>query len=261
MQISFSRCSRRLFAGLVLAVSGSLALSALGAEASYKILKTADHDPSLFTQGLIVDGGDLIESAGLYGHSRIVRYRAATGRVLRSTVLPASVFAEGLEQYNGSLYLLTWRENTAFRLDPHDFSIQQQFPLETEGWGLTHNGEHFIQSDGSATLYFRSSETFKVEKKLIVHDGARRCSSLNELEYAHGLVWANVFMTSTILAISPDSGQAVYSLDLAALAAPQRKIDFNNVLNGIAYDPEQDAFWITGKRWNKRYLIKIFPPE
>lgn len=261
MQNSFSKRIRRPFFGLALAMLGSLALSAYGAAASYKILKTADHDATLFTQGLLVDGDDLIESSGLYGRSRIVRYNASTGKVVRSAALPSSIFAEGLEQYNGSLYLLTWRENTAFRLDPDDFRILQQFPLETEGWGLTHNGAHFIQSDGSAVLYFRSSETFKVEKKLTVHDGPRRIEKLNELEYAQGLIWANVYLTTTIIAVSPDDGQVAFTLDLSALAAPQRKADINNVLNGIAYDPKQDAFWVTGKCWDKRYLIQIFPPE
>lgn len=234
-----------------------LCLGASAKEATYEILETKEHNTTLFTQGLIVDEDNIIESSGLYGQSRIVRYKAATGELIRSTPLPTFIFAEGLEQYNGSLYLLTWREGRAYQLNPADFSITAQFPIKTEGWGLSHNGKHFIQSDGSSTLYFRNSDTFKVEKRLLVYEGSRRRGNLNELEYAHGLIWANVYMTSTILAISPEDGKVAFSLDLSELTKNHRSRDANHVLNGIAYDPQRDAFWVTGKCWNKRYLIKV----
>lgn len=237
-----------------------VSLSAHGVSAAYTIIETAEHDPSLYTQGLIVDGNDLVESSGRYGRSKIIRYNAATGKEIHQASFPASIFAEGLEQHNESLYLLTWKENIAFRLHPDTFAVLQKFKLETEGWGLTHNGEHFIQSDGSAWLYFRNSKTFKVEKKMIVQGDMRYWRNLNELEYAKGLIWANVYMTPTILAISPD-GRVAYTLDLSAITAKHRSNDSNQVLNGIAYDPERDAFWVTGKYWNKRYLIRVTPPE
>ncbi len=242
-------------------VSGlSLTAAAYGATATYTVLETAVHDTSLYTQGLILDGDDLIESAGLYGESCLVRYNASTGSEIQRKALPAHIFAEGIHQYNGSLYLLTWKEHRAFRLNPETLMARQQFPLETEGWGLTHNGTCFIQSDGSDVLFFRNSETFKVEKKISVREGTRPRDLLNELEYAHGLVWANVYMTSLIVAISPDDGQVACTLDLSALAARHEDIDSGLVLNGIAYDPRRDAFWVTGKCWPRRYLIKVTLP-
>jgi glutamine cyclotransferase len=230
-------------------------------EATYEVLETKPHTLSLFTQGLIVDGEDLIESSGRYGQSRIVRYNASTGEQIRSTDLPSFIFAEGLAQYSGSLYLLTWREGRAYQLDPKTFDITTQFSIKTEGWGLTHNGKHFIQSDGSSTLYFRNSNTFKVEKRLLVYEGSRRRGNLNELEYAHNLIWANVYMSATILAISPIDGKVAFSLDLSELTQKHRSRDSNHVLNGIAYDPKRDAFWVTGKCWDKRYLIKVNIPQ
>ncbi|MDF7801230.1 glutaminyl-peptide cyclotransferase [Pontiellaceae bacterium B1224] len=255
----FSRKFRVI--ALILIVCGSSALSAFAAEATYKILETADHDPSLFTQGFVVDGDELIESAGLYGRSRILRYKIETGELIQSKALPASVFAEGLHQLNDSVYLLTWQEGLAYRLDSEDFSIQQRYVLETEGWGLTHDGKQFIQSDGSNVLFFRNSSTFKEEKQLPVYNGMRRQNNLNELEYARGLIWANVYMTPTIVAISPDDGHVTFSLDCSAIAAQHKDGDVGHVLNGIAYDPQRDAFWVTGKCWDKRYLIEINPPE
>lgn len=31
----------------------------------------------------------------------------------------------------------------------------------------------------------------------------------------------------------------------------------NNVLNGIAYDEKEDVFYITGKRWDHIFKIKV----
>ncbi len=236
---------------------GSLSLVACRVGKPYEILETKDHDPTLFTQGLIVDGDDLIESAGRYGRSRIVRYNAETGNVSKSSPLPNSIFAEGIHQLDDSIYLLTWQEGRAYRLEASSFLIRQVFPVETEGWGLTHDGQHFIQSDGSDKLYFRNSSTFKIEKTITVHDGGQPLHMLNELEFAGGLVWANVYMTPIIAAISPDNGKVVLRLDLSELTARHSDGTPGHVLNGIAYDSERDAFWITGKCWNKRYLITI----
>ena len=244
---------------LALALCGGVSLVACRAAPPYTILETKEHDASLYTQGLIVDGDDLIESGGQYGKSRLVRYNAESGQVSQSARLPATIFAEGIHLLSGSIWLLTWQENCVYRIDAKTFSIRQKFPVQTEGWGLTHNGQHFIQSDGSDTLFFRNSSTFAVEKTISVRDGERACYNLNELEFAKELVWANVYMTSTILAIDPNSGEVVLSLDLSDIAARHKDSDPGHVLNGIAYDPARDAFWVTGKCWNKRYLIQIQP--
>lgn len=246
---------------MVPAFCAIMTTSAHGLTAAFEVLETVEHDSSFFTQGLVIHEKELFESSGLYKKSKIARYNIETGELIQSTPLPRSIFAEGLHYYNDSLYLLTWREHRAFRLDPTDFSIQQTFTLKTEGWGLTHNGQHFVQSDGSDVLRFRNSSTFETEKSLSVRDGSQPQRNLNELEYAHGLIWANVFTTPFILAISPTNGQVAFSLDLSSLTKKHKDDDANHVLNGIAYDAKRDAFWITGKCWTKRYLIKVNMPE
>ncbi len=238
-------------------LTGILTLTGCRAEKPYEVLETKGHDPSLFTQGLIVEGNDLIESSGGYGNSKLIRYNAETGKLLNSAPLPKTVFAEGIHQLDNSIVLLTWRENRAYRLDADTFLIRQVFPLETEGWGLTHDSRNFIQSDGSDQLYFRNSSTFKIEKTITVRDAGEPQDRLNELEFAKGLIWANIYTTPMIVAIEPNSGEVVFTLDLSELTAKHHSNAPGYELNGIAYDPARDAFWVTGKRWNKRYLIKI----
>ena len=99
--------------GALIAVAYSLTLRTPPIQSAYEILETKDHDATLFTQGLIVDGQDLIESAGRYGQSRNVRYNAETGEKSHSAPLPRTVFAEDIHQRDQSIFLLTWREKRA----------------------------------------------------------------------------------------------------------------------------------------------------
>ena len=71
---------------------------------------------------------------------------------------------------------------------------------------------------------------------------------LNELEYANGAVYANVYQTNTILRIDPKSGKVTGIINVPELLAPDaaRRAD---VLNGIAYDRKTGHFYITGKLW------------
>ena len=41
------------------------------------------------------------------------------------------------------------------------------------------------------------------------------------------------------------------------MLAENESDDYNNVLNGIAYVPEQDAFLITGKNWTSMHLVSF----
>lgn len=241
-----------------------LMLAALVAEAAapltYQVLATKDHDRRVFTQGLVLKGAVMTESSGLYGKSFLMQYDATTGAVLRRLSVPQQYFAEGITEFDGRFYLLTWQAGVALVYDPH---LRQQTLLsyEGEGWGITHDDQYLITSNGSDTLSWRRADDFTVVKTLAVRDGERAWHQLNELEYAEGLVWANVWQEPVILAIDPQSGAVKGMVDLQELVRPNNTHPGQSVLNGIAYDPEQRAFWITGKWWPKRYLVRLQWPQ
>jgi glutamine cyclotransferase len=77
------------------------------------------------------------------------------------------------------------------------------------------------------------------------------------LEYIQGKIFANIWQTDKIAIINPESGEILSWLDLSSiknLLDSNQKID---VLNGIAYDSNNNELFITGKLWPKMFKIKI----
>ena len=232
----------------------------------YQVLAQRSHKPTLFTQGLVLDGDTFYESSGLYGRSMLVSYprdepdnkwAQLTANFTQKDKLPDRYFAEGLALLDDKLYLLTWQEGTVFVYDRTTFSVIDRWRYSGEGWGLAHNSELLIRSDGSEHLYFHSPKDFSLEKTLDVNEEGRPVQRLNELEFIEGYVWANVWHENRLVQIDPATGEVVGSLDLTALTAQVDIESSESVLNGIAYDEEHDALWVTGKHWPTMYLIKL----
>ena len=73
-------------------------------------------------------------------------------------------------------------------------------------------------------------------------------------------MWANVWLSDRIVAIDPETGVVKYELDLTRLlsASERAKLDENDeVLNGIAWNPEKRTFYLTGKRWPKLFEVQV----
>jgi glutaminyl-peptide cyclotransferase len=136
-----------------------------------------------------------------------------------------------------------------------------EFTYPTEGWGITHDGSHLIMSDGTATLYFRHPETFAEVGRIVVRDDAGPVTRLNELEYIQGEIYANVWQTERIAKIDPQTGRVTGWIDLRGLLQPGDMLQPVDVLNGIAYDAEQDRLFVTGKLWPKLFEIRLIPSE
>lgn len=219
------------------------------------ILDEKPHIQGSFTQGLLVDNGEITETSGGYGESYVVRYDVKNNRILQKMTLPRSYFAEGITQVGNKLYMLTWKEGKLFVLRAYSFEFVDTLNYTGEGWGIAYDGTHFITSDGSSRLAFRDFNTFEVQYTLGVYEGAKSWSQLNELEFAQGLLWANVFQSSVILAIDPLTGQVVGKADMSELVKENNHTPGESVLNGIAYDESANGYWITGKLWPKRYLV------
>lgn len=227
----------------------------------FHILSELAHDPNSFTQGLTLNNQTITETSGLYGKSYIVQYNIKTGVQTQKTHFPNNIFAEGVTLYNKQLYILSWRAQKAFVLDSDSFSVKKTLPYQGEGWGITHNGSSIITSNGSHTITFRNPSDFSIIKTISIKDNKKHYKNINELEYAKDLIWANIWHSDSILAIDPSTGHVKGIVDLSALASINNTKPSESVLNGIAYDPSLDAFWITGKLWAKRYLVQFTWPE
>ncbi len=245
---------------LTLAIVVSLSAPSSFAETAldYTILEKQPHDPKIFTQGFYIEDNMSYESSGLFGRSFVRVYETETRQIYAEKELPHNIFAEGYTLFNDHLYLLTWKSEQALLLNPKTLELISQYSYAGEGWGITHTDKELITSDGSHNLYFRNPNTFNITRSISVHNAWRRYKHLNELEFAQSAIWANVWQSDLILKISPKDGQVLGVANFKALAKENRSYNKQqNVLNGIAYDKQRDAFWITGKFWPYQYLIKF----
>lgn len=226
---------------------------------TYEVVNTFPHDPMAFTQGLLYHTGYLYESTGLYGASSLRKVALETGEVLQRVDLPAYFFAEGLSLWDDRLLQLTWQEGTGFIYALEDFSLLGQFTYLTEGWGLTQDGSRLIMSDGTHRLYFLDPVTFEITGEVEVFDQGQPVMYLNELEYINGEVFANVWQTDQIVRINPDSGTVLGWINLEGIL-PKDQITLSaDVMNGIAYDPDQNRLFVTGKYWPLLFEIRLVP--
>jgi glutamine cyclotransferase len=259
------RC-RRLAAAMMLAGITAGCLISFGfaddppLRYGYRIKNIYPHDPQAFTQGLVYEGGFLYESTGLYRRSSVRRVALETGRVVQRLSLPPRFFGEGLTVFDGRLIQLTWRSRTGFVYDKRSFQLQARFHYPTEGWGLTHDGQRLILSDGSSSLYFLDPTTFRETGRIRVFDHRGPVDRLNELEYIGGEIYANVWRTDRIARISPLTGEVVGWIDLSGLLEPNAEHDSVDVLNGIAYDFANERLFVTGKLWPKLFEIELIRP-
>ncbi len=214
------------------------------------------HDSRAFTQGLLWHDGKLYESTGMYGRSSLREVEVVTGRVVRRVDLDPSVFAEGLALAGGHLFQLTYQAEIAWAWDLATLRQAREFTYPGEGWGLTFDGTHLIQSDGSSRLTFRSPVDFSPQRELSVHRLGRPQFYLNELEYVDGNIWANVWLSDEILRIDARTGEVTGALDASQLLSAEERRQAD-VLNGIAWDPVRGQFLLTGKDWPKLFAVTI----
>lgn len=236
-----------------------LAGSSFAAEpVEYALLDSKARPADHFTQGLYFDGERWLESSGLYGRSWLAEYTDPGGNPVRRKWLAGNRFAEGLAVLGDKLYLLTYRAGEVQVYNRSEFTQEKILRYLGEGWGLTSDGRQLIMSNGSDTLTFRDPESFEVTRQVQVKGGGQSWSQLNELEYVHGLVWANIWQDPRIIAIDPASGEVKGVVNLEKLQQDslkgRRHVDA--VANGIAWDQARNGLWVTGKYWPNLYLIR-----
>ena len=228
-------------------------------ERKLTILRSIPPYNTSFTQGLEIHNGTILESTGIWGHSKLRELNKSTGETIKQVEISDEFFAEGITAFDDKIVMLTWKSEVAFIFDRSSFSQIGNYSFQGQGWGICYDGKYLVTSNGSAELSFRDPETFEVNHYLQVSYLGESLESINELECVGEMIFANVWKQEHIFAINSSSGLVEYSVNASSLAANQGQT-INEVLNGIAYDSDNDAFWVTGKNWSKLYLVQ-FPTE
>ena len=224
----------------------------------YSILKTYQHDTSSFTQGLIIYKGNLYEGTGEYGHSHLLKVDLNTGKIQKKISLDAKYFGEGITILRDTIYQLTCQEKVVFAYTLNDFKKVKEFRIETEGWGITTNGQELIVSDGTSNLYYYNPSTFQLLRTQSITEGGSLSYNLNELEYIDGYIYANQWQAPYILKIDPGSGTIIGKIDVTNIwNRVKAKDPVADVPNGIAYDTATRNTFITGKKWPELYEIEL----
>jgi glutamine cyclotransferase len=224
---------------------------------SFQVVQSFPHDTDAFTQGLLWHNGYLYESTGLEGKSKLRKVDFETGKVLQQYNLPSQYFGEGIVAFNEKFYYITYTSEIGVLLDAKTFKPLNKFTYKGEGWGLTTDGKRLLQSNGSSDLIWRDPKDFSEVGRIKVTRNGAPVVNLNELEWIEGKVWANVWLTNTIVIINPVTGKVESELDLTALTNMIPKTGSEDVLNGIAYEPTSKRIFVTGKNWPKLFWIKV----
>jgi glutamine cyclotransferase len=216
------------------------------------VVDSLDHPSDRFTQGLFFTEGELWESTGMVGASRVFRTdfkNGKTGKILDSLHLKTQDFGEGIAKQGNLLVWLTWKGKKAFVLAEKPLQIVGEYPLWTEGWGLTAWKDSFLLSDGTHKIY-RLTQDFQLLGVTEVAGGR----FFNELEAVGDTLYANIWTSDSIAVIHIPTGRLVRYIDCSEIARSVRaKNPKAEVLNGIAFDGKR--LWITGKWWGKMFQI------
>ncbi len=227
-----------------------------------QVRETFPHDPLAFTQGLEFRGETLYESTGLVGESSLRAGPPGRPPTVYAE-LPAPLFGEGITLAGDKLWQLTWRNGIAIERDPTTLAERRRVTYEGEGWGLCHqrvaDRERLVMSDGTSRLTFRDPKTFKSTGGISVRQAGQPVTHINELECApDGSIYANVYLTDTIVRIDPHTGAVTAQIDAAGLLTAS-EADRAEQLNGIAAVPGTNEFLITGKHWPRMFQVAFVP--
>ena len=225
----------------------------------YNIINEYAHDINAYTQGLEFYNGTLYESTGQYGQSKLRTLDYENEKVLKSVDLDRAFFGEGLTVLNEKLYQLTWRRGTGFVYNPETLERISSFKYgkSKEGWGLCNDGKQLYKSDGTEAIWTLNPETLVEEEYIQVYTNKGKIGQLNELEWIDGKIYANIYQRNGVAIINPKTGGVEGVIDfspLKKLVTQHQKLD---VLNGIAYNPETNTIFVTGKNWDKLFEVEI----
>lgn len=224
---------------------------------TFRIIERYPHSEQAFTQGLVIHRGRMLESIGEYGSSALREVDLRTGNEIRRIPLSKEFFAEGMTILNNRIYQLTWLNQKGFVYDAGSLARIDSVIYMGEGWGLTTDGTVLYMSNGTNMISVRDPKDFRLISSIsVTRDGSVQ-TSLNELEWVEGRIWANVWKTDQIVSINPTTGVVEEVIDLSMLYPANERTPTADVLNGIAYDSTTKTIYVTGKHWPYLYHIAV----
>ena len=228
---------------------------------TYELLNTYPHDITSYTQGLEFYNGVLYESTGQYGESKLRALDYKNDVILNNVNLSRSYFGEGLTVLNDKIYQLTWKEGRGLIYDVNTFETLGSFNYgqSKEGWGLCNDGRQLYKTDGSENIWILNAETLEEERFVQAYTNKGRLTNLNELEWVEGKIYANRYQKNGVAIINPINGAIEAVLDFKDLKNKVTNHPGLDVLNGMAYNPDTKTLFVTGKRWDKLFEVRIIP--
>lgn len=222
----------------------------------YRVVAEYPHSADSYTQGLEWVDGTMWEGTGQEGESYLQLLDLNSGAVERIASLPDDEFGEGITHFGDRIYQLTWTSRKAYVYDLEG-RLLKTIRYNGEGWGITTDGKRLFLSDGSSTIREIDPETFATKRSILVSFNGQPLDYINELEWANGKIWANVYLTSAIVEINPTTGIVEGYVDLPELRSRLKDNPEAEAFNGVAYNPTTSRFYVTGKDWNKIFEIEI----
>lgn len=220
------------------------------------VVREYPHDTESYTQGLFFHRGQMYETTGLRGKSTLRKVDIETGEPIKKLDFEKKYFIEGSVVLNDNLYILTWDSKVAFIYGADSLDYRSTWKYPREGWGITTDGKYLYASDGSSTIYV-FDDKFSLQRRISVKNMDRPVRWLNELEFIDGKIWANVYTTDDIVIINPKDGRVEGVVDCRGLLPKELHTSDTDVLNGIAYNPQTQKIYLTGKNWARMYEVKL----
>ena len=152
-----------------------------------------------------------------------------------------------------TVLVLTWKSGIILEFEKSNLTQVGEHSLEGEGWGICSFDDRLFISNGTNVLSVRDPETLDPIGSLVVGE-EDEIWNLNELECHGNHILANQWMTPFVHIISASNGEIISTVDLSELPSGTSG-DRNEVMNGIAWDEDNEGYWITGKNWTYMHLV------
>lgn len=202
--------------------------------------------------------GSLWSTSGDQDESFLLRFTPSIGETVS---WPVEGFAEGCTELEDLIIILTWKDGQIRRFSRSSKSFLPSKKMVGEGWGIARSSQgDIVYSDGSSELRWIDAESLlstspevTINRVVTIRDQFDRpVFQMNELEFIGPYLLANVYPKDQIAVINPTEGRVLLWLDLTSLRIEETS---SGVLNGIAYEPNTQQLWVTGKRWHQRYQL------